>query len=51
MTAHLEVNVLRTADWEKVIMTGYDAWRQLRKHGGGSLELNLDAQTLTFVKP
>ncbi|MFE7541063.1 nucleoside triphosphate pyrophosphohydrolase family protein [Streptomyces platensis] len=51
MTAHLEVNVLRTADWEKAIMTGYDAWRQLRKHGGGSLELDLDAQTLIFIKP
>lgn len=49
MTAHLEVNVLRTADWEKAIMTGYAAWRQLRKHGGGQLQLDLDAQTLTFT--
>ncbi|MFB7646006.1 hypothetical protein ACFC0S_33900 [Streptomyces sp. NPDC056084] len=51
MTAHLEVSVLRAADWEKAIMTGYAAWRQLRKHGGGRLELDLDAQTLTFVEP
>ncbi|MFC8705838.1 nucleoside triphosphate pyrophosphohydrolase family protein [Streptomyces anulatus] len=51
MTAHLEVNVLRTADWEKAIMTGYDAWRQLRKYGGGVLELDLDAQTVTCIKP
>ena len=51
MTAHLEVSVLRAADWEKAIMTGYAAWRQLRKHGGGQLELDLDAQTLTFLEP
>ncbi|MFC6067038.1 nucleoside triphosphate pyrophosphohydrolase family protein [Streptomyces ochraceiscleroticus] len=51
MTAHLEVSVLRAADWEKAITTGYNAWRQLRKHGGGHLELDLDAQTLTFHEP
>lgn len=51
MTAHLEVSVLRAADWEQAIMTGYTAWRQLRKHGGGHLELDLDAQTLTFIEP
>jgi hypothetical protein len=51
MTAHLEVSVLRAADWEKAIMTGYAAWQQLRTHHGGRLELDLDAQTLTFLKP
>ncbi|MFB7014088.1 hypothetical protein ACFCZY_38345 [Streptomyces sp. NPDC056237] len=50
-TAHLEVSVLRAADWEKAVMTGYAAWRQLRKHGGGRLALDLDAQTLTFLEP
>ncbi|AMW08120.1 hypothetical protein A4E84_00260 [Streptomyces qaidamensis] len=48
MTAHLEVSVLRTADREKTIMTGYAAWRRLRKPGGGHLDL--DAQTLTFTE-
>lgn len=51
MTAHLEVSVLRAADWEKAITTGYAAWRQLRKHGGGHLDLDLDAQTLTYREP
>ncbi|MBL1120491.1 nucleoside triphosphate pyrophosphohydrolase family protein [Streptomyces sp. 110] len=51
MTAHLEVSVLRAADWEKAIMTGYAAWRQLRKHGGGRLELDLDTQRLVFLEP
>ncbi len=44
------VSVLRAADWGKAIMTAYAAWRQLRKHGGGHLELDLDAQTLTFIE-
>ncbi|MEU9015712.1 nucleoside triphosphate pyrophosphohydrolase family protein [Streptomyces sp. NPDC048479] len=51
MTAHLEVSVQRAADWEQAIMTGYAAWRQLRKHNGGHLQLDLDAQTLTFLEP
>nr|WP_275562538.1 hypothetical protein [Streptomyces sp. 5-6(2022)] len=51
MTAHLGVSVLRAADWEKAIMTGYAAWRQLRKHGGGRLELDLDTQRLVFLEP
>ncbi|MFF9078770.1 nucleoside triphosphate pyrophosphohydrolase family protein [Streptomyces rubiginosohelvolus] len=51
MTAHLEVSVLRAADWEKAIMAGYTAWQQLRKHGGGRLELDLDEQTLRFAGP
>ena len=51
MTAHLEVSVQRTADWEKAIMTGYTAWRQLRKHNGGQLRLNLEQQQLMFIAP
>lgn len=51
MTAHLEVSIQRAADWERAIITGYNAWRQLRKHGGGRLHLDLDAQTVTFHEP
>ncbi|MEU4833594.1 hypothetical protein [Streptosporangium sp. NPDC023615] len=47
MTSQLEVSVLRTADWEQAIMTGYAAWRQLRANAGGTLHLDLDQQTLT----
>jgi hypothetical protein len=46
MTSHLEVSVLRAADWEKAILTGYEAWRQLRANDGGQLELDLDHQTM-----
>ncbi|MEU2113851.1 nucleoside triphosphate pyrophosphohydrolase family protein [Streptomyces sp. NPDC019507] len=50
MTSHLEVSILRAADWEQAIMTGYAAWRQLRGQGGGTVHLDLDQQTLT-VQP
>ncbi|MBN6050744.1 nucleoside triphosphate pyrophosphohydrolase family protein, partial [Nonomuraea sp. RK-328] len=47
MTSHLEVSVLRAADWEQAILTGYAAWRQLRHAGGGTLHVDLDEQRLT----
>lgn len=47
MTAHLEVGACRAADWERAILTGYTAWRQLRARGGGTVHLDLDRQTLT----
>jgi NTP pyrophosphatase (non-canonical NTP hydrolase) len=49
MTSHLEVSVLRAADWEQAITTGYAAWRRLRAQGGGTLHLDLDQQTLTVT--
>jgi hypothetical protein len=33
-------------DREKAILTGYEAWRQLRANDGGQLELDLDHQTM-----
>ncbi|MGW8375665.1 nucleoside triphosphate pyrophosphohydrolase family protein [Streptomyces sp. ODS28] len=49
MTAHLEVGVCRAADWERAILTGYTAWRQLRTHDGGTVHLDLDSRTLTVT--
>ncbi|WIM99966.1 nucleoside triphosphate pyrophosphohydrolase family protein [Actinoplanes oblitus] len=49
MVAHLEVSAHRTADWEKAILTGFAAWRTLRRLGGGTVRLDLDAQTLTAL--
>ncbi|GLW75457.1 hypothetical protein Kpho02_77540 [Kitasatospora phosalacinea] len=50
MTAHLEVGACRAADWERAILTGYTAWAKLRAQGGGTVELNLDQQTLTVLE-
>ncbi|WP_241825314.1 nucleoside triphosphate pyrophosphohydrolase family protein [Micromonospora sp. CB01531] len=51
MVAHLEVGAHRTADWEKAILTGFAAWRKLRRVCGGTVHLDLDRQTLTVVEP
>ena len=49
MTAHLEVGTCRAADWERAILTGYTAWRQLRAQNGGTVHLDLDSRTLTVA--
>jgi hypothetical protein len=49
MTAGLEVSVVRSADWERAIFTGFDAWRQLTATGGGTVELDADARTLRVL--
>ncbi|GAB1644183.1 nucleoside triphosphate pyrophosphohydrolase family protein [Krasilnikovia sp. MM14-A1259] len=49
MVAHLEVAAHRAADWEKAILTGFAAWRELRRRGGGTVRLDLDAQTLVVL--
>ncbi|MFG3301467.1 nucleoside triphosphate pyrophosphohydrolase family protein [Micromonospora chersina] len=51
MVAHLEVGAHRTADWEKAILTGFTAWRKLRRRGGGTVRLDLHAQSLTVLEP
>ena len=49
MVSHLEVSIRRAADWEKAIITGFTAWRQLRADGHGILELDMHGRTLTVV--
>ncbi|WP_236648348.1 nucleoside triphosphate pyrophosphohydrolase family protein [Micromonospora sicca] len=51
MVAHLEVGAHRAADWEKAILTGFTAWRALRRLGGGTVYFDLDTQTLTVAEP
>src|SRR5215475_3904333 len=49
MTAGLEVSVVRSADWERAIFTGFDAWRRLTAAGGGIVELDADARALRIL--
>ena len=49
MVAHLEVSAHRSADWERAILVGYQAWRHLRDNGGGAVELNMEQQTLAVI--
>jgi NTP pyrophosphatase (non-canonical NTP hydrolase) len=47
MVALLEVGVRRSADWQKAILMGFDVWRRLVADGGGTVEFNMDQQSLT----
>jgi NTP pyrophosphatase (non-canonical NTP hydrolase) len=49
MVAHLEVSSHRAADWEKAVLTGYAAWRELRRRGGGTVRLDMTTQTLEVL--
>ena len=45
----LEVGVLRSADWERAILTGFDVWRSLNRTHGGLVEMDADARTLRVL--
>jgi hypothetical protein len=49
MCCHLEVASQPDALWREAILTGFAAWRDVVKHGGGQVEANLDARSLTYV--
>lgn len=44
----LEVSDRTKAEWERAVLVGFAAWRQLREHGQGVVVVDLDAGTLTF---
>ena len=44
-----EVKVRSLADWERAILTGYNAWRQIRKAKGGTIEVDLQAQSMVVL--
>jgi hypothetical protein len=45
----LEVAACRPSDWERAILTGFDAWRGLRDAGRGVVQVDRDARTLDLV--
>lgn len=49
LVAPLEVGIRTAADWEQAILTGYDAWRQLRESNGGTVLLDMGKRSLTVV--
>ena len=49
MTAGLEVQTRPEWQWERAIMLGYEAWRQLREREAGIIEGDLYSRSLTFV--
>ena len=48
MTSHLEVTRCSLGDWEKAILMGYKVWRQVDKNRGGTVDVDLDARSITY---
>lgn len=49
LTSHLEVQRRSPAEWEKAILLGFRVWRELRKHNGGRVTVDLVNQQLYFA--
>jgi len=47
VTARLEVGQRTAADWQRAILTGFSAWRGVTAAQGGTVDVDLDAGTLT----
>jgi NTP pyrophosphatase (non-canonical NTP hydrolase) len=51
VTSHLEVSACSIGDWERAVLQGYAVWREVVKHSGGRLVVDLDAQTISYDSP
>lgn len=51
LVALTEVGARSAADWELAILRGFEMFRRLVAHGGGSVTFDADARTLIFTAP
>jgi NTP pyrophosphatase (non-canonical NTP hydrolase) len=49
VTSHLEVSACSVGDWERAVLQGYAVWREVVRHNGGRVAVDLDAQTITYA--
>lgn len=49
MVKNLEVRIIPTSLWEKSIIEGFSAFRQLRQGNGGKVYLNLNKRAIKFL--
>lgn len=49
VTVRLEVGACTPGDWERAILTGFSAWRELRARRGGTLRVDLDRGSLELL--
>lgn len=49
LTSHLEVQRRLPAEWEKAILLGFHVWRELRRHNGGRVTVDLVKGHLYFA--
>lgn len=50
LVSGLEVEAVPYWQWEEAILEGYRAFRQLRKHGGGIVAIDLEERSLVYRK-
>jgi NTP pyrophosphatase (non-canonical NTP hydrolase) len=48
MTAHLEVSICSYRDWQTAILLGYSVFRELQRHGGGYVTMNINEASLEY---
>jgi NTP pyrophosphatase (non-canonical NTP hydrolase) len=51
LTAGLEVHSCTAKQWKAAILQGYSVFKQLKDHCGGSVDVDLDRQSLTYHPP
>lgn len=51
LTAGLEVHSCTAKQWKAAILQGYSAFKHLKDHCGGRVDVDLDQQTLTYHPP
>jgi NTP pyrophosphatase (non-canonical NTP hydrolase) len=49
MTSHLEVSSRSLHDWERAILTAFEAWRQLKTNNGGTIACDLRRRTMRYL--
>jgi NTP pyrophosphatase (non-canonical NTP hydrolase) len=48
MARGLEVEAASAVEWQRAILAGYQAFRQLKEHGGGFLTIDAEQRTLRY---
>ena len=51
MTGHLEVRMRTAAEWQDALVQGFDAWRDVRAAGGGSVRVDRVTRSIRSLRP
>ena len=48
MARHLEVSACKSGEWEAAIIQGFKVWREVKRHRGGTVDVDLDKRAITL---